>query len=531
MQTKFPKGKVVRDRYEIQELLGTGGFGAVYRVRDRRGGNVYALKEQIDPNPQQRERFAFESRILEHLDHYALPRVYRVFEDEKAQSVYMLMDFINGPNLERLRRRQPEGRFTLARVMAMMKPIIEAVSYLHHQQPPIIHRDIKPSNMIIPTSGEGAVLVDFGIAKTYDLDSTTSAVRHCSPGYGSPEHYMRGTNLRSDIYGLGATFYTLLTGEVPIDALTRLTRVGSGSADSLIPAHSLVEELPQEVSDILQKAMALDPEDRYGSVEEFWNALKVYAPEVKTEPVVYEMLPEANETPGPQVEAAQPPPVTPAPLPPPSVVVQELPRRQRRSRKGLFLLVAALLLAFLLVGGLIWTANSGLLAGLSTQAKVTPTSSTVHQPTARATQAPTRGTTPTATPTSTPTAPPAPPVVQPPASPPRLAQGYSGTISDKYTDPPTNSTIALSNIAQNGQSFTGYASFGPGLVGNNNFNGTITPDRKFHFLVASYAGLLPLYFQGQVNGDKSLSGTYCSYRNNGCDNQSGGYGDWHASPR
>ena len=524
LQTKFPKGKVVRDRYEIEELLGTGGFGAVYRVRDRRGGNVYALKEQIDPNPQQRERFAFESRILEHLDHPALPRVYRVFEDEKAQSVYMLMDFINGPNLERLRRRQSEGRFTLARVMAMMKPIIEAVSYLHHQQPPIIHRDIKPSNMIIPTTGEGAVLVDFGIAKAYEQDSTTSAVRHCSPGYGSPEHYMRGTNLRSDTYGLGATFYTLLTGEVPIDALTRLTRVGSGGSDPLIPAYTLAEDLPQEVSDILQKAMALDPEERYASVEEFWNALKVHAPEVKTEPVAYELLSEANETPDAQVETPQPSPVTPVPLPPPSVVVQELPRRQRRSRKGLFLLVAVLLLAFLLVGGLIWGASSGLLAGRTTQARVTPTSSTVHQPTARATQAPTRGITPTPTPTSKPTAP-------PPASPPQLAQGYNGTIADKYTDPPTNSTIVLSHIAQNGQSFTGYATFGSGLVGNNNLNGTITPDRKFHFLVASYAGLLPLYFQGQVNSDKSLSGTYCSYRNNACDNQSGGYGDWQASPR
>ena len=93
VQTKFPKGKVVRDRYIVEELLGKGGFGAVYRVRDRRvKSNIFALKELTDPDKQQRESFAFECEILKRLDHYALPRVYRVFEDNKNNRVYMLMD-------------------------------------------------------------------------------------------------------------------------------------------------------------------------------------------------------------------------------------------------------------------------------------------------------------------------------------------------------------------------------------------------------------------------------------------------------
>jgi len=211
LQTKFPKGKVVRQRYIVEELLGTGGFGAVYRVRDRRvKTNLFALKELIEPNKYERESFGFECELLRRLDHPALPRVYRGFEDEKNNRLYMLMDYVDGINLEKLRQRQPEKRFALPQVLKMMAPIIAATAYLHAQNPPIIHRDIKPANIIVPTVGDGSVLVDFGIAKVYELESTTAAVRHCSPGYGAPEHYAQGTNTRTDIYSLAATLYDLV---------------------------------------------------------------------------------------------------------------------------------------------------------------------------------------------------------------------------------------------------------------------------------------------------------------------------------
>ena len=112
---------------------------------------------------------------------------------------------------------------------------MDAVSYLHKQNPPIIHRDIKPANIIAPTSGDEAVLVDFGIAKVFDPESTTTAVRHASPGYGAPEQYATGTNTRTDIYGLGATIYALLTGVVPADAFFRTTQQGSKGTDPLEP--------------------------------------------------------------------------------------------------------------------------------------------------------------------------------------------------------------------------------------------------------------------------------------------------------
>ena len=140
----------------------------------------------------------------------------------------MLMDYVEGSNLEVLRRQQSNKRFSVQQVLSIMAPIMNAVSYLHNQKLPIIHRDIKPSNIIVPPSRNEAVLVDFGIAKEFDPDSTTTSERHASPGYAAPEQYGTGTNTRTDIYGLGATMYTLLTGVVPADAFFRTTILGSG---------------------------------------------------------------------------------------------------------------------------------------------------------------------------------------------------------------------------------------------------------------------------------------------------------------
>src|SRR5205807_224448 len=97
----------------------------------------------------------------------ALPHVYRVFKDDVHDRAYMLMDYVEGPNLEILRQQKPGKRLLLPQVLTIMAPIMNAISYLHSQHPSIIHRDIKPANIIVPVSGDEAVLVDFGIAKEY----------------------------------------------------------------------------------------------------------------------------------------------------------------------------------------------------------------------------------------------------------------------------------------------------------------------------------------------------------------------------
>src|SRR3989440_7317410 len=274
----LPGGVTVRDpngdRYVIEGLLGKGMAGAVYLVRDRRmRHNQFALKEVIDPSRQDRARFTFEAQVLKRLEHRALPRVYRVFEHDKLRRVYMLMDYIQGQDLEVLRQEQAEQRFSLSLVLTLLAPVVDALIYLHHQDPPIVHRDIKPANIIVPTRGSEALLVDFGIAKEYVEERTTTVIRHGSPGYAALEQYGSGTTPRTDIYGLAATIYTLLTGSIPPDAITRA--IGSKGFDPLEPANLITPDVPWAIAMTIERAMSISSNDRFATVEEFWQELKV----------------------------------------------------------------------------------------------------------------------------------------------------------------------------------------------------------------------------------------------------------------
>src|SRR5260370_21970620 len=265
------------ERYVIESLLGKGGFGAVYLVRDRRiKERLFALKEVIDPSRRDREHFIFESEMLKRLNHRALPHVYQAFEYEILKRVYMLMDYIEGRNLDVLLGEQPERYFSFSLVLTIMKPIVDALIYLHGQNPPIVHRDIKPSNIIVSTKVGEAVLVDFGLAKEYIADNTTTIIRHGSPGYAAPEQYGSGTNPRTDIYGLGATLYTLLTGTIPIDAITRVT--GSKGIDPLVPIHLVVPSVSWANAMAIENAMSISSDDRFNSVEDFWRELNSHTP-------------------------------------------------------------------------------------------------------------------------------------------------------------------------------------------------------------------------------------------------------------
>ncbi|GCE18525.1 serine/threonine protein kinase [Dictyobacter kobayashii] len=289
-QLTLPIGATIQDqsgeRYLIENLLGQGGFSAVYLVRERRSRQKrYALKEMIDPDNQERGQLTFEAGLLRRLSHRSLPRVYQVFEDTSLNRIYMLMDYIQGKDLEQLRREQPEKRFSLALTLTLLTPIVDALTYLHTQEAPIVHRDIKPSNIIVPMGTGEAMLVDFGLAKEYVEDKTTSVFRYGTPGYAAPEQYGQGTNIRTDIYALGATIYTLLTGKVPTDALTRT--MSQTETDPLLPADQVCSSVAGSVSRIIEKAMSLRVEDRYNSVEEFWQALSIaiIQPDPETGPI------------------------------------------------------------------------------------------------------------------------------------------------------------------------------------------------------------------------------------------------------
>jgi eukaryotic-like serine/threonine-protein kinase len=507
VQTTLPIGTILRGRYIVGDLLGKGGFGAVYLVRDQRvKGNLFALKEMIDSSKQERARFAFECEVLKRADHPSLPRVYLIFQDDKNNRAYMLMDYIEGPNLEALRQKQPDKRFSLPQAASIMAPIIEAVSYLHSQTPPIIHRDIKPANIIVPASGDQTVLVDLGIAKEYDPDSTTTAVRRCSPGYGAPEQYSRGTNTRTDVYGLGATFYTLLTGVVPEDAFYRMTQLGSNSVDPLVPVNKLVPGIPPPVSEAIQKAMSINSNDRFPTVEQFWQALNAY--------------PIWQQAPAPIVSPVTPNPavVTPKQVAHNAYTVSlnGQSREGRRRKRGLLLpllLVLAALILALGAAAVYWSSLGGHLITPATN----PTQVAQHQK-ATATAKPTPTSPPAATATSAPV-----------GGYPSVAGTHKGTIHNTNVGIIANMTLSLS---QNQGQISGNVTIYPPLEGSGAiYNGFVRTNNYIQFTVTHYSSNAPLLFKGTVNADGSMSGQYCSIDSTGaCNANAGGQGTWSVGP-
>ena len=517
-------GDIVHNRYIVERLLGKGGFGAVYLVRDKRvKGNVFALKEIIDPEKKELENFMFEGGILAKLDHPALPRVYRTIEDHKGGRAYMLMDYVEGPNLEVLRKKQQDKRFSVSRTLRIMASIIDAVSYLHHQQPPIIHRDIKPANIIVAESEDSSVLVDFGVAKEYDQDSTTAVVRRCSPGYAAPEQYAKGTDARTDIYALASTCYTLLTGQIAADALNRMTSLGVQHDDPLVPVNALVPTVPQHISDAISKAMAINKNVRFATVEEFWQAMNALPVEDDTPVVELIPLPEQNN----DADSTDTENIS-------SVSTRSREHGRKNGTLVKLLTIAAvvvLLISAIFGGGFFLFSHNTVHQSPTAAPRTTPMSSqTTPRPTAIPTSAPTVSPSPipTATPLPSPTVLPSPTASM--TNYPILASTYNGSIQDRFITPSISTSMSLNQIQQQGATISGNFSVGPGLVGNGPFNGTVTTGSKIQFTVPAFAGFLPLLFQGTIQPDGSISGTYCSARDNQCDYTAGGYGNWSVSP-
>jgi len=216
------------------------------------------------------------------------------------------MDYIEGDSLEDIVRKR--GPLPAQEAIKWMSQIMEAVQFLHSQNPPIIHRDIKPANIKLGKDGR-AYLVDFGIAKVLRAGSRTQAgARAVTPGYSPPEQYgIAPTDQRSDIYALGATFYFVVTGRVPPEAIERVT----GKTDKLIPPRSINPTIPPFLEQIILKAMRVNREERFSSVKEMLAALQ-------TGQVTFGQRPKSTPAfPTPQPTPARPTPRTPhlAPLP------------------------------------------------------------------------------------------------------------------------------------------------------------------------------------------------------------------------
>ena len=270
---------LIQNRYLVVHLIGKGGMGEVYLAVDQRLGSAVALKRTFFADDEMLGgAFEREARTLARLRHPVLPKVSDHFLESGEQ--YLVMEHIAGDDLAK-RLEGAQKPFPLSWVLFWADQLLDALSYLHSHEPPIIHRDIKPQNLKL-TDENHIVLLDFGLSKnstgqtkTAGSSGSTGSVVGYTPHY-APMEQIRGTGTdpRSDLYSLSATLYQLMSNTVPADALTRADALLNGSPDPIQPLNELNPEVPSEVSEVILHGMEVSQEKRYGTAKEMQKTLR-----------------------------------------------------------------------------------------------------------------------------------------------------------------------------------------------------------------------------------------------------------------
>ncbi len=285
MATALEADSILRGRYEIVRLVGQGGMGAVYRANDLRlDGRVCAIKEilpsllidQRGPGVdlgQTIEQFYQEASVLARLDHPNLPKVSDYFSVDGRE--YLVMDFIEGRDLQEILNEmiRQQKRLSEAQVLLWAAQLLDALEYLHSQDPPVLHRDIKPGNIKI-TPENRLKLVDFGLVKILQPDDarTVTVVQGRGTVAYTPLEQYGGdtghTDVRTDIYSVGATLYHLLAGTPPQDAKERFLKSGL-----LDPLRQLNPDISTRTERAVFQALAMHPDERPPGIPALREAL------------------------------------------------------------------------------------------------------------------------------------------------------------------------------------------------------------------------------------------------------------------
>ena len=526
VQAILPIGTVLNGQYILESLLGKGSFGNVYLVRDQRDTQkLFALAELINPKEQQRYRFTLDYVSYTPLRHQALPQAPSVFTDDTLGRTCLLVRYSEEPHLEILRLQQPEQRFPFPQVMTIMAPIIRAVSHLHQQHPPVLHQNIKPASIIVPRTAGEPVLALLRIMKKQGV--RWSPVPYFAPGYGAIEQYREEFSTRTDIYGLGATYYLLLTGLVPPDALYRATQLDRTGIDLLKPVHEVVPAIPPFTANAIQQAMALEEDHRFSSVEQFWEALwspigRISLSRSQSGPPT--SLP-APATPKPAVTrpatmaapspsqasrcwkrgflwpfARMPRAETPAPVP--------QPWHSRRSwRRGLLICGFLALFTVLVVGVSFWpyaTAGTPTHSVSRQSGQQGNASLLAHSQTATAIAK--------LTPRPTATATPHPGLY--------MAGTYNGSMFNQTTNQTTAITVLIVQKQGDG-TLSGTVTFKSSPQGVYPLSGTDDTQGNFSFAVHLPTSTTPLLFIGTVQQGVYLHGNLCNSSSNVCSTYTG----------
>ena len=268
-------GELVAGRYELVKLIDSGGQGHVYRAHDARADRVVAvkiLKSELTKDAEWRERMVREARALTLLAGAAAVKVH----DQATTSdgaLCLVMEFLKGADLEdTLRALEAEARLlSLVDLEHIIAPVVETLELAHRHN--IVHRDVKPGNIFVLDDGS-VRLLDFGFAKFLELSGMTqSGYVAGSPSYLAPEIWLGRTDLdqRVDIYGIGAVVFRALAGRPPfIGALPSLLTQATGGRRPSLCAHR--PDLPGALDRWVERALAIDPDERFQSVAQLWEA-------------------------------------------------------------------------------------------------------------------------------------------------------------------------------------------------------------------------------------------------------------------
>ena len=267
-------------RYDIVRVLGKGAMGVVYEGRDPNLDRQVAIKtirvqNQSPEAAQEYEgRFRTEARSAARLHH---PNIVSVFDSgQDGDTAYLVMEFIEGQDLKH--HLECGARFSVRSSIVMVHDLLMALDHAHRQN--VVHRDIKPANMLIELSGR-VKLTDFGVARIQEPDETHltqigGAVG--TPKYMSPEQAkgLRGDS-RSDVFSAGVVLYELLTGVLPFDAENQFAIIHKIVGHDPAPPSTLNPEVPPAMDEVMARAIAKNPDERYATAREFGLALRVVA--------------------------------------------------------------------------------------------------------------------------------------------------------------------------------------------------------------------------------------------------------------
>jgi serine/threonine-protein kinase len=326
--------------YEVIAVLGAGGMGCVYKVRNVISDRVEAMKvllPNLEGDPELADRFMREIKVQASLDHPNIAALHTALRIDNQ--LLMLMEYVEGTTIETLLQ---SGPLPLEQAVDYIAQVLSALSYAHARG--VVHRDLKPPNMMV-TPGGAVKLMDFGIAKmTADQKLTRTGCTVGSLYYMSPEQIKGALDIdpRSDLYSLGVSFYEMVTGARPFQGDSEFSIMSAHLQTNPPPPIQLVPNLPPALSDLIIMSLEKDPARRFQTAEAFRNALIGLA-----HPAPRAAAAVAAARPAPPASPAPPPAVGAAPKP--VLAAAQAEPAAPRSRRGLYMALGALVVVAVLI--------------------------------------------------------------------------------------------------------------------------------------------------------------------------------------